>query len=112
MYKVCSLLNFAILLLKSITYYEQKDSHIECTITINKKTKIQNYIDTGHKGLEKHHCEICYNKKEIETNLSNAILNSNNNNTNDINNNTSHNNNIKNDNNKITIIIKMMIITK
>ena len=43
----------------------------------DKQTKIQNYIDTGHKGLE--------------TNLSNVILNSNNNN-NDINNNTSHNN--------------------
>ena len=59
----------------------------------NKNTKIQNYIDTGHKGLE--------------TNLSNAILNSNNNN--DINNNTSHNysnskkkNNNNNNNNKTT----------
>ena len=48
-----------------------------------KNTKIQNYIDTGHKGLE--------------TNFGNAILNSNNSN-NDINNNTSHNNSNSNSN--------------
>ena len=56
---------------------------MECTTTINKNAKIQNYIDTGHKGLE--------------TNLRNAILNSNNN-KNDINNNTSHNNSNSNNN--------------
>ena len=50
----------------------------------NKNTKIQNYIDTRHKGLE--------------TNLINAILNSSNNNINDINSNTSHNNSGSNNN--------------
>ena len=47
-------------------------------------------------------------QKKVETNLCNAILNSNISN-NDINNNTSHNNSNGNDNNKIitTIIIKL-----
>ena len=57
---------------------EQQDSHIECTVTINKQTKIQNYTDTGHKRLEQHHCKIVTAKNIFETNLSNAILNSNN----------------------------------
>ena len=82
------MLNFTILLLRSISYYEQQDSRIEWNDKhdkqINKNTKIQNYIGTGHKGLE--------------TNLSNAILNSNNNYDNDINNNTSHSNNNSNNN--------------
>ena len=51
----------------------------------NKNTKLQNYIGTGHKGLE--------------TNLSNAILTSNNNNDHDTNSNTSHNNRNSNNNN-------------
>ena len=50
----------------------------------NKNTKIQNYIDTGHKGLE--------------TNFSNSILNSSNNNNNDINSNASHNKSSSNSN--------------
>ena len=50
----------------------------------NKNTKIQNYIDIGHKVLER--------------NLSNVIRNSNNNNNSDINNNTSHNNSNSNNN--------------
>ena len=81
------------------------------------QTKIQNYIHTGHKGLEQHHCKIVARKQNVETNLSNAILNSNNNNINDINNNTSNNSNnnkmIKeynnNNNNKIRSNKKLII---
>ena len=42
-YKVCSLLNFTVLLLKSISYYEQYDSQIEWNNhdkQINKNTKL------------------------------------------------------------------------
>ena len=65
----------------------------------NKNTKLHKHWE--HKGLEKHHCKIRYNKKtkkqnktkqKVETNLSNAIQNSNNNNSNDIDNNASYNN--------------------
>ena len=42
-------------------------------------------------------------KKTVETNLSNAIFNSNSNNNNDINNNTGNDNSSSNDNNKIKI---------
>ena len=83
------------------------------------QTKIQNYIHTGHKGLEQHHCKIVARKQNVETNLSNAILNSNNNNINDINSNTSNNsnnnkiikeyNNNNNNNNKIRSNKKLII---
>ena len=77
---------------------------MEHTITINKKQKYKIAETLGMRGYNSTTAKFVATKKKVETNLSDAILNSGNNN--DINDSTSHNNS-KSNNNKITIKIKL-----